>query len=313
MAAAFPNKNTNNTGLSLHLAEPKSSTSSIHNLATTSNYSPKNATPNKAGPTGHHLYQNTSSLSNSNNHLSSSCGSNSTLDSFVDNCQIQLYHQEIRDQYSGQNAPPTGATFAPTANPAPNATYANQHHAQPSTGPPHQLPSTSTSASSSTSSLSSAAFKSSSNQSINSNVLLQSASTSELYQQHLLHKLSSATSANSLVSQTASQCQSTPQQQPQSSPSTPQQLSVLCSPDQSSGSSSSQVTPTSPNAVAYASNSEEMPLPPGWSVDFTLRGRKYYVDHNTKTTHWSHPLESEALPTGWERVTSPEYGVYYVK
>ncbi|XP_051160768.1 protein salvador homolog 1-like [Leptopilina boulardi] len=57
---------------------------------------------------------------------------------------------------------------------------------------------------------------------------------------------------------------------------------------------------------------EELPLPPGWSVDFTLRGRKYYIDHNTKTTHWSHPLEKEGLPTGWERIESPEYGVYYV-
>ncbi|XP_034941025.1 scaffold protein salvador [Chelonus insularis] len=58
--------------------------------------------------------------------------------------------------------------------------------------------------------------------------------------------------------------------------------------------------------------STELPLPPGWSVDFTLRGRKYYIDHNTKTTHWSHPLEKEGLPTGWERIESPEYGVYYV-
>lgn len=61
------------------------------------------------------------------------------------------------------------------------------------------------------------------------------------------------------------------------------------------------------------SGSEELPLPPGWSVDFTLRGRKYYIDHNTKTTHWSHPLEKEGLPTGWERIDSPEYGIYYVK
>ncbi|KAL1110338.1 hypothetical protein AAG570_007869 [Ranatra chinensis] len=29
-------------------------------------------------------------------------------------------------------------------------------------------------------------------------------------------------------------------------------------------------------------------------------------------THWSHPLEKEGLPTGWERIESPEYGVYYV-
>lgn len=58
---------------------------------------------------------------------------------------------------------------------------------------------------------------------------------------------------------------------------------------------------------------EELPLPPGWSVDQTLRGRKYYIDHNAKTTHWSHPLEREGLPVGWQRIESPQYGIYYVK
>ena len=56
-----------------------------------------------------------------------------------------------------------------------------------------------------------------------------------------------------------------------------------------------------------------MPLPLGWSIGFTRWGRRYFIDHNTKTTHWSHPLEKEGLPTGWERIESPEYGVYYVK
>ncbi|KAF2984268.1 hypothetical protein EK904_008677, partial [Melospiza melodia maxima] len=59
-------------------------------------------------------------------------------------------------------------------------------------------------------------------------------------------------------------------------------------------------------------SSEDLPLPPGWSVDWTIRGRKYYIDHNTNTTHWSHPLEREGLPPGWERVESSEFGVYYV-
>lgn len=72
------------------------------------------------------------------------------------------------------------------------------------------------------------------------------------------------------------------------------------------------------SAISYISrstnnqeSSEELPLPPGWSVDYTLRGRKYYMDHNTKTTHWSHPLERECLPTGWQCIDSPQYGVYY--
>ena len=29
-------------------------------------------------------------------------------------------------------------------------------------------------------------------------------------------------------------------------------------------------------------DSQELPLPPGWSVGWTMRGRKYYIDHNTK-------------------------------
>ncbi|KAH9375972.1 hypothetical protein HPB48_000814 [Haemaphysalis longicornis] len=59
-------------------------------------------------------------------------------------------------------------------------------------------------------------------------------------------------------------------------------------------------------------SAEELPLPPGWTVDYTMRGRRYYIDHNTKTTHWSHPYEKEGLPTGWERVDSPDHGIYYV-
>ncbi|KAJ8341110.1 hypothetical protein SKAU_G00334010 [Synaphobranchus kaupii] len=57
---------------------------------------------------------------------------------------------------------------------------------------------------------------------------------------------------------------------------------------------------------------EDLPLPAGWTMDWTIRGRKYYIDHNTNTTHWSHPLEREGLPPGWEKVESAEFGVYYV-
>ncbi|KAF3845252.1 hypothetical protein F7725_008415 [Dissostichus mawsoni] len=50
--------------------------------------------------------------------------------------------------------------------------------------------------------------------------------------------------------------------------------------------------------------------PPGWTVDWTIRGRKYYIDHNTNTTHWSHPLEREGLPPGWEKVESADVPRY---
>lgn len=72
------------------------------------------------------------------------------------------------------------------------------------------------------------------------------------------------------------------------------------------------VIPSSVGTTVHFPSADELPLPPGWSVDFTMRGRKYYVDHNTKTTHWSHPLEKEGLPTGWERIESPDNGIYYV-
>lgn len=57
----------------------------------------------------------------------------------------------------------------------------------------------------------------------------------------------------------------------------------------------------------------ELPLPPGWSVDWTIHGRRYYIDHNTQTTHWNHPLEKESLPTGWQKIESAEHGVYFIK
>ncbi|XP_052077107.1 membrane-associated guanylate kinase, WW and PDZ domain-containing protein 2-like isoform X2 [Mytilus californianus] len=56
----------------------------------------------------------------------------------------------------------------------------------------------------------------------------------------------------------------------------------------------------------------EISLPMGWSYNWTFRGRKYYIDHNKKTTHWSHPLIKDSLPTNWDRIESQEHGVYYV-
>ncbi|XP_006824480.1 protein salvador homolog 1-like [Saccoglossus kowalevskii] len=68
---------------------------------------------------------------------------------------------------------------------------------------------------------------------------------------------------------------------------------------------------TSVESLGNVSQPEDLPLPPGWTAARTLN-RKFYIDHNTKTTHWNHPLEREGLPPGWEKVESPEHGVYYV-
>lgn len=56
----------------------------------------------------------------------------------------------------------------------------------------------------------------------------------------------------------------------------------------------------------------DLSLPPGFEVAWTPDGRKYYVDHNTETTDWCHPLEKAGLPDGWEKIESPNFGVYYV-
>ena len=35
-------------------------------------------------------------------------------------------------------------------------------------------------------------------------------------------------------------------------------------------------------------------LPEGWSDGWSNEGRRFYIDHNSKTTHWSHPLQLES-------------------
>ncbi|XP_063796993.1 membrane-associated guanylate kinase, WW and PDZ domain-containing protein 1 [Pseudophryne corroboree] len=79
------------------------------------------------------------------------------------------------------------------------------------------------------------------------------------------------------------------------------------------------------------------PLPDNWEMAYTENGEVYFIDHNTKTTSWLDPrclnkqqkpleeceddeegvhteeLDSELeLPTGWEKIEDPIYGVYYV-
>lgn len=53
-------------------------------------------------------------------------------------------------------------------------------------------------------------------------------------------------------------------------------------------------------------------LPEGWEIRYTTlsstgQSRKYYVDHNTQTTHWDPPL-----PPGWEQRCDPQGRVYYI-
>uniref|UniRef100_H2YWM2 Protein salvador homolog 1 n=1 Tax=Ciona savignyi TaxID=51511 RepID=H2YWM2_CIOSA len=71
-----------------------------------------------------------------------------------------------------------------------------------------------------------------------------------------------------------------------------------------------QPYPVHDRAGAHSSGDDD--LPPGWSVDWTINGHHYYIDHNTDTTHWTHPLNIDSLPPGWEKVTSSKFGTYFV-
>lgn len=53
--------------------------------------------------------------------------------------------------------------------------------------------------------------------------------------------------------------------------------------------------PTTPPQLA----DEQGPLPPGWEVRTDPMGRKYYVDHQTRSTTWHRPQASNnaALPS----------------
>ena len=54
---------------------------------------------------------------------------------------------------------------------------------------------------------------------------------------------------------------------------------------------------------------EEEPLPTGWEIRFDSFGRKYYVDHNSRSTTWERP---QPLPPGWEMRRDNRGRVYYV-
>lgn len=56
-------------------------------------------------------------------------------------------------------------------------------------------------------------------------------------------------------------------------------------------------------------NQEEEALPAGWEMRYDVYGRRYYVDHNTRSTSWERP---QPLPPGWEVRRDPRGRIYYV-
>ncbi|KAI4464488.1 hect domain ubiquitin-protein ligase [Holotrichia oblita] len=63
------------------------------------------------------------------------------------------------------------------------------------------------------------------------------------------------------------------------------------------------------NADVPQSNGTEEPMPPGWEMRVDSYGRRYYVDHNTRSTSWERP---QPLPAGWEMRRDSRGRIYYV-
>lgn len=69
-----------------------------------------------------------------------------------------------------------------------------------------------------------------------------------------------------------------------------------------SNGSNAPLSVTNPNEPQIPSaqptaDDDQQPLPAGWEIRFDQFGRRYYVDHNTRSTYWEKPTP---LPQGWE-------------
>ncbi|XP_055591615.1 E3 ubiquitin-protein ligase Su(dx)-like [Uranotaenia lowii] len=62
-------------------------------------------------------------------------------------------------------------------------------------------------------------------------------------------------------------------------------------------------------AAAQQQQVDDEPLPTGWEMRVDKYGRRYYVDHNTRSTYWEKP---QPLPVGWEMRRDARGRVYYV-
>ncbi|XP_011501087.1 PREDICTED: E3 ubiquitin-protein ligase Su(dx) [Ceratosolen solmsi marchali] len=68
--------------------------------------------------------------------------------------------------------------------------------------------------------------------------------------------------------------------------------------------------PCSSNITNQVENlPQEEPLPAGWEMRHDVYGRRYYVDHNTRSTSWERP---QPLPPGWEVRRDMGGRIYYI-
>ena len=63
------------------------------------------------------------------------------------------------------------------------------------------------------------------------------------------------------------------------------------------------------SSPANRAEDDTQPLPPNWEIRTDKRGRRYYVDHNTKSTSWERPMP---LPSGWDIGIDTRGRTYYV-
>ncbi|KAI6175138.1 WW domain-containing protein [Aphelenchoides fujianensis] len=64
---------------------------------------------------------------------------------------------------------------------------------------------------------------------------------------------------------------------------------------------------------ALLGDANEPPLPPGWDVDTTPDGFRFFVDHKNRRTTWIHPLAVKQLARGWTKIFDQVHGVVYYK
>jgi E3 ubiquitin-protein ligase NEDD4 len=100
----------------------------------------------------------------------------------------------------------------------------------------------------------------------------------------------------------------------------PTTVSTATNPGQA-GQSASATAVTTPSAAT-----NEAPLPAGWEISYTDKGRMFFIDHAHKTTTWIDPrtnkpspvpaLDFEArigpLPTGWEERRHHDGRIFYI-
>lgn len=72
------------------------------------------------------------------------------------------------------------------------------------------------------------------------------------------------------------------------------------------------------NNPGGAETDSEDELPPAWEERVTNDGNVYYLNHQTKTTQWTHPRTNKMkkvsgnLPYGWEKIVEEDGKILFV-